>query len=105
MTNISKAPICCGTCQYSVPNLQQPETQSVCMFNPPIPYIINLQRDDTGKVINSETLSIFPVLLHSVKCGQYKRDAEKSIEWAKREAKQKAEAGTAVGLVPPNEIQ
>lgn len=65
----------CKDCRHSIP-AQSPQ-QVICTRFPPTPFLINISRDDNGRLAGTETVSISPVMGVDQSCGEASRRVSK----------------------------
>lgn len=65
----------CSNCKFSIPH---PENKGmiICQRFPPQVFLIDLKRDENGRVNSTETLAIYPQLGPMNTCGEFARSED-----------------------------
>jgi len=67
----------CGSCNNTLP-IPEREGQVLCIFNPPIPVVLNVSRHESGAIGGIEQIAVFPIMDKRSVCRKW--EAQEQIE-------------------------
>lgn len=65
----------CGSCNNTLPNPER-ETQVFCIFNPPVPVVLNVSRHETGMISGIEQIAVFPIMDKRSVCRKWEQQEQ-----------------------------
>lgn len=61
----------CAACRFAVSHPDAPESHVFCTRLPPTPFLLNVKRDEAGRIVGTEQINLNPVLGLAGTCGEW----------------------------------